>query len=188
MIDLQSVPTSKQSSSDVGRRQRKWIEQVRRLLEPTPVKLNKVPGWFRLALLRGYGCHKYESTSGYILLPQIASNQSWGWLDHWGSTDYYGRSAFVSEPYGLGEDDLTAIADMCWRCDLRCEISSNSWRYPGATVRVLIFQKTDAESVGPAHVAGKNLATVPETILDESVNANRMRMLKVERHTKVLPC
>lgn len=68
------------------------------------VKLNHVPNWFRLRLLKAFGSRDGDTT-GYGVLQHAVNTlgrDAWaaGWLDHWGSTVLAnGKVAFVSEPY-----------------------------------------------------------------------------------------
>ena len=155
VIPLDPIPLSAfNSSTDAGRMQMQFIDAARQLLQPSPVDLHHVPGWFRLVLLENYGC-QHGPTDGSTLLTTLAQTLEWRWVDHWGSTSYHGVHAFVSEPYGLRAADLGAIAEMCRACNLEYIVSPNSWWYPSHTIRILIFPKTDTLSHGPVEKPAK---------------------------------
>ncbi len=148
-----SSPLTPAENRAAAVRQAKLIADARRLLRPSPVRIHHIPNWFRLALLKAYGCDRGDTSAHSVLRhAEHASGQWWHWLDHWGSTTYHGRPCFVSEPYHLSEADVAAIAELCRRCNLDFHLSSNSWWFPGSTVRAVISQKQSnatSEPVAP---------------------------------------
>ncbi len=123
-------------------RQREFIAAARNLLEPSPVRLHHVPNWFRLRLLRAYGCDRGD-TSGFAMLCFATTGCACSlptWIDHWGSCDHRGKTAFVTEPYSLAPADLQQIDAIAKRCGIAWHITSNSWWFPGSTIRVLLYE------------------------------------------------
>lgn len=97
------------------------IEHKRALLRPTTVKVGRIPKWVR----------RRDLFSGV--------NTCGNLLDHYGlaAWPYAGRKRemFVIEPYpyiGIVKD-LAAIED---HYNIETHIDSNSWHFPGWTVRV----------------------------------------------------
>lgn len=131
-------PPSKDSQHVAGEQTRR-IEQARRLLQPTPVQLHRVPNWLRRRLLAAIGCGG-GGTSGYAVLAHAERLMGWRWLDHWGASTYRGQPCFVSEPYHVSADDMAAVAELCRRCNLDSHLSANSWWYPGETIRIAIYE------------------------------------------------
>ena len=120
----------------------KHIATARELLKPSPVELHKVPNWFRRELLKEFG-YEFSRRGACVVEHAVAcvrGDDLVGWLDHWGSTVFRGTSAFVSEPYCLTHKSLGAIATIAERCGCRYQVESNSWWFPGSTIRVLFYQ------------------------------------------------
>lgn len=61
------------------------------------------------------------------------------WLDHWGSINTEYGTYFVSEPYGFTPSWAPSINRLCEFLGARWQVESNSWHYPGHTVRILIY-------------------------------------------------
>jgi len=124
--------------SNIEPRQRDEIAALRAFYKPTAVHLNHVPNWFRLSLLRSFGCSRGD-TSAFGLLHYVLGRA--GWLDHCGSTVLHdGRVAFVSEPYSLSPLEsliCDSLAD-----ELGCNYwpDANSWWFPGRTTRIVFAQ------------------------------------------------
>lgn len=125
--------------------QREMIEAARALLRPTPVKLHHVPNWFRMALLRGFGCADCRTSGEDVLHYAIdcvrRRNYFSSWLDHWGSTAYQSRPNFVSEPYNITEDNVKEIAEIARKSGCKWFLTANSWWFPGATIRIAFYQE-----------------------------------------------
>jgi hypothetical protein len=119
--------------------QTKMIQQARDLLKPTPVKQGHVPNWFRILLMREFGCDDGQTYGSSVLYHAANSLTHTSWLDHWGSTRYRRLQAFTSEPYNLDENDIKAIAEIARRCDCHWFLDANSWWYPGSTIRVVLY-------------------------------------------------
>jgi hypothetical protein len=137
------------------------IDAARKLLEPSPVKLNHCPRWFK-SKLTAYLKATKRTERGWID-PTFAFSQqleaimdSFGeivdqqnihgmhdhWLDHWGSTTLAGgRAAFVSEPYGLSPQRAIRLQQLAEAIGLEFWICPNSWWYPGATIRLIFAEQ-----------------------------------------------
>lgn len=88
----------------------------------------------------GYGYLGYYARSHIVaLLKEIGVSTGWGcrWLDHDGSTVWHGREAWVSEPYGLDAESLNQIELVARYTRLDHYVLSNSWWFPGSTIRIL---------------------------------------------------
>lgn len=123
------------------------IDEVRRLLEPTPVRERHVPSWFRRALLKVYGRSPYGS-GGMSVLAHAKNRFDLKWVDHYGSTVIDGREYFVCEPYPYccRFEHLAGIVEFCQKTGLEHRISANAWHYPGKTIRVLFWEPDDTRS------------------------------------------
>lgn len=118
------------------------VERRRRiteLLQPTPVRLNHVPNWFRLRLLKAFGCSDRDTSGFGVLQHAIRSLPSMRWLDHWGSTIFQAdRSAFVSEPYDFTWEAAQVLQALCQPTGLHWHLDVNSAWNPGRTLRIVI--------------------------------------------------
>lgn len=129
MIQLQPITDHEQQ-----------IQAARAILKPSPVRLNKVPPWMRRRLLtarRQRGLDTYSSNSIDVLF-QLASARV---VDHFGTIDYRGRTAFVSEPYAL---DIPAIQEFVGMLGpgVRWDVEANSWHFPGQTFRIVFWEES----------------------------------------------
>ena len=102
------------------------IEAARELLKPTPVEIGKLTRAVRKRF-------------GYLV-------PGYDWLDHWGVTNYYGERCFVSEPYNLRSNSLAEAEQFAQEIDCELVVLSNSWWFPGATIRLLFRAKKEAGS------------------------------------------
>lgn len=122
-------------------------EQVRQLLQPTPVKYHHVPKWLRLRLLQSFG--KGAGTTKGSSLLFIAHHEtlvSTQWLDHDGSTTLIdGTRAYVSEPYDFNWAAAKAVQAFCERLGLNWVVEANSEWYPGRTLRIVITEPRKAQ-------------------------------------------
>ena len=114
------------------------IRRERERLNPSPVEPDKVPAWLRRLLLAAKRDGKFRdgrySTDGRSLLHDAAGDCGFGWnLDHWGTTKKDGNTYFVSEPYSYQREAVEAFAAML---GLKWWEDSNSWWFPGRTVRL----------------------------------------------------
>ena len=127
--------------------QNRFIADARAVLRPSEVKLHRVPGWLRLRLLKAFGCRDHDTSGCGVLqhaMKHLAGN-GWldGWMDHWGSSTIGDRRVFVAEPYTLTLAEHGAIERLCAAIDCECWLSSNSWWYPGHTLRIVITPKRE---------------------------------------------
>lgn len=125
--------------------QQEFIEEARELLRPSPVCQGHVPNWFRVALMKAFpGKMRWQSTVGENVLWAVAGNGA-EWLDHWGSTKFADKVMFVSEPYHFTEVDANHVAAIAKAIGCDWYVDSNSWWYPGHTIRIAFCQRdTDA--------------------------------------------
>lgn len=138
------MEVSKVTPDTAARKQEQRIAEARTVLQPSRVRLHHVPDWFRRRLLKAFEGRQrwgHRATDGWSVL-QNAINQlpSDRWADHCGSTTIHKRPAFVAEPYGVSESDLASIAELARRSGCEWFISSNSWWYPGATIRIAFVE------------------------------------------------
>lgn len=124
-------------------KQEQTIEKARLILKPSPVRLHHMPRWFIAGVRRSHGRLLYNSA--ITTLENGPYCRTTHWLDHWGSTDYHGKQCFVSEPYNLSAEAIKAISDFCRDAGFCWEILSNSWWYPGSTLRLLIYRREDGK-------------------------------------------
>lgn len=130
-----------------------WIEEARRLHQPTPVKQNHVPQWLWRRLLKVFRDNptlkarlmRDSCRVGYYMVRELADDVSGGfmsssWLDHWGTTVMHGEQVFVAEPY-LNAGDLENARRFADVLDLDFRIDANSWWYPGRTTRLIFRQR-----------------------------------------------
>lgn len=127
------------------------IQEARKLLRPSPVKLGRVPLWLTRALRAAHRAEKFESVpnlgGGWMLQDAVGACGSKGtvnrWLDHWGSSTpsgWNGLECFVAEPYGLCDTDFVSIGRFAELVGAAYCVDPNSWHYPGKTIRVLFYQ------------------------------------------------
>lgn len=62
-------------------------------------------------------------------------------FDHWGTTTFADRKAFVSEPYHVDSKMLVACEELAKILDCHFQVFSNSWHYPGHTFRLIWVEK-----------------------------------------------
>ena len=114
----------------------KQREAVRKLLKPSPVRLNHIPNWLRLRMLRAFGCPNRDTSAWAVLYHATGDRRRW--LDHFGSTMLRGRRVFVSEPYGFSAESAADLEAFCRPMGVKWSVDSNSEWNPGSTVRVSI--------------------------------------------------
>ena len=88
-----------------------FIPRARQLMKPSRRKSiyeRALPRWFCKAVRAAYCLprpHSWDRRGTDVLnfLDRTfpSDNRGFSWLDHVGSTDYFGNDAFVSEPYGV---------------------------------------------------------------------------------------
>ena len=118
------------------------IKEARELLQPSKVKTGKIPPWLRSKLRKAKREGRIDPVGpGDCFLLEaaaIASSGSAAWLDHWGRTAWNFKDAFVSEPYQFEEESARKFAELL---GIDCELSPNSWHFPGRTFRLLFYPK-----------------------------------------------
>ena len=112
-------------------------QAVRKILKPSRVR-NGIPGWFRRALLKAFPTVKGD---GSTVVNGVKRNLKLSWLDNFGSTEWGGQTAFVSEPSHLTLEELQSVAALTQTIGCAYAISANSFHYPGMNFRILIFQR-----------------------------------------------
>jgi len=133
------------------------ILEARALLRPTPVNLHHIPRWFLQALRpfrKRFGGRLESPFQGFENMRNALGGGQLGnaWLDHFGSTKLVRRHAgreritdetvFVSEPYGLTPGGTLALAELTRLTGIRWSVESNSWWYPGHTIRIVFEPPT----------------------------------------------
>lgn len=117
------------------------IAEMRRILKPSPVRLDHLPNWLRLRCLKVFGSPWHGGTCGWAAREAMrkavdAQFSHVTWLDHQGSTPMVGGGvAWVTEPYGDVERLAPVMSWLAHRLGCRWYVTSNSWWYPGFTVR-----------------------------------------------------
>lgn len=134
------------------RRQVNEIESARAVLNPSPVDAHHVPDWLRRRAMKRFGCNRGDTTGWGVLFHAVRQVDPTGkatcaWLDHWGVTPWHGKTALAAEPYSLSADDVASIDRFARELGIEWRLSSNSWWFPGRTIRVLFFE---AEQEGKA--------------------------------------
>ena len=127
--------------------QSELIKAARELLEPTPLKKGKIPIWFSKKITKFAREHNIDndlSSVCWYISEQLGINNPW-WIDHWGAgrDDRYNNTGicFISEPYGIGTDDLRLLDSLCDSMDISYYISANSYHFPGKTIRIVICEE-----------------------------------------------
>ena len=115
--------------------------EVRELLRPSEVK-SGVPNWFRLGFLRTFpGVSR--GTSWWEVADALRNRFKVTWLDHWGQCSWGNGMAFCSEPYSIGVEGLQSVQDLATAIGCEWSLSANSFHYPGWTIRIVFFQKSE---------------------------------------------
>ena len=124
-----------------------FIAEARRLLNPSPVQLHRVPGWLRKRLRKAFHHEAWETSGPQLLLAavrKIGGHNGDAVMDHWGTTtDAKGRPVFVTEPYGLTATGLETIQALASACKCEWRVEANSYWYPGHTVRVVLYEESE---------------------------------------------
>lgn len=157
MTEIEERLERKRASDLAAAKQRQMILDARKVLEPGEVKLHVIPIWLskRITAYRRLNCLAPTSSRVWALQDAILEiaraaglEPDFRWLDHWGVSDSgpysccHGKNkCFVAEPYGFSTRTalwLDAIADAL---DLTWHISSNTYWFPGSTIRIILHEK-----------------------------------------------
>lgn len=110
------------------------IEEFRKLMRPTPVRLHHEPRWLTSLVRKRLKACGRSCRAGWSIWNMVtAAGIDTDWLDHWGSTD--GGKAFVSEPYLNPSMVFNASVFAEW-CGLYLRISAVSEWNPPSTIRL----------------------------------------------------
>lgn len=129
-----------------------FIEGARRLLKPGEVKLHTVPTWLNVRLRAYRKARLLDRLPSSMLLTMTIGSicSDPGWLDHHGASTTgpfkccHQMVNLVSEPYDFGSETACALDTFCRVLGgLEWHVSSNTWWYPGSTVRITIHEKVD---------------------------------------------
>lgn len=140
VIESELTNSTRASRSAVAAaKQQEFFRRARELLKPSEVRLNHVPNWFRLRLLKAFK-HPWGNTGGDAILSHAVDVHFRDpyWLDHWGSTD--NGKVFVSEPYNLSPENVAELDSFAKKLGVQWYISACSWWFPGQTIRVAFFE------------------------------------------------
>jgi hypothetical protein len=114
------------------------IKERRKIMKPSPVKLDHIPKWLVKLTDKHYGHQRFPNL-----------DVCRGWIDHYGAaydTEYGsldGQLCFISEPYGLCTECYQNIDKFCMDLGLKWFASANSWHNPGRTFRIVIYQEEE---------------------------------------------
>ena len=129
--------------------QEKFIDDARRLLKPAEVKLHKIPTWLSVRLRAYRRANELSQVPLSMLVQTIGLVSDDRWLDHWGACvsgpfvccHKHKVLNFVSEPYDFGSETARSVDRFCERLgNMEWHVSSNTWWYPGSTVRITIHE------------------------------------------------
>ena len=145
----QQEGTRESRSEANAARTREFIHRARELLKPSEVRLHHVPNWFRLRMLKAFGCSDGDTTGWDVLhrAVRIHFGDNAHWLDHFGSTKYAGSVAFASEPYEMAvtPDAVARLDAFTEKLGIKWHLSANSFWYPGWTIRILLYEPGETE-------------------------------------------
>src|SRR5690606_8005492 len=120
--------------------------EARKLLQPSKIRPGHVPNWFRLACLRGFrGQIRRDDMDGGGVVQKLQDLVPHLNLDHDGSLQMDGRTVYVAEPYCVSAAEIVAGKQLADTIGCQFIVSSNSWHYPGQTIR-LIWSPTDEQA------------------------------------------
>jgi hypothetical protein len=127
-----------------------WGKETNKAYVPKAPNIGRAPGWLtkrirqRMPEVRDerWGWH-----SGITLVHEAANLKMGGrfigdWIDHAGSLKLSdGRTAFVSEPYGLFYDSIEALLAFCNKLDIECTIDAGSSHFPTRCLRITLTER-----------------------------------------------
>jgi len=121
--------------------QAQYLAAAREILQPNPVIRGEEPAWLQKILSDEYAEFPLSSVLRGMADEHIHC------IDHWGISagDHHTdpEDCFVSEPYGILLGELKAVEKFCKKHNLTWYVSSNSWHYPGKTIRLVIYPEKD---------------------------------------------
>lgn len=117
---------SRPAKSSAASKQQEFIEKMRALAKPSPVRLHHEPRWLLKRI--------HKSCGRSMRVWEYAHSERFGFfLDHWGTVD--DGKVFVSEPYPTAR--MIAAADaFSESLGLQIYIRANSHWNPGSTIRL----------------------------------------------------
>ena len=92
-----------------------------------------------MRLLKAFGSEC--STASWAVMDRLRELFACHWLDHWGKATWRCQSVFVAEPYHLTAADVLEIDTIARTIGCEWEIDSNSWHFPGETIRLVFHEK-----------------------------------------------
>lgn len=138
-----------EGESETASEARRRDEAAREVLKPTPVKSGRVPAFIKTAVTSIAKQRSIRLDAGMSPLSRLQRvlNEfhpragSYPTLDHWGTTDFRGSTAFVSEPYSTNGGCLSAWEAFAVAAGLGFRLDANSWHAPGSTIRLMLYEK-----------------------------------------------
>jgi hypothetical protein len=128
---------------DARLRQRQFIDDARALLRPSEVTPS-TPNRFRLAFLRTFP-GVAGGTAGWHVVNAIRDRLGARRIVHEGQCAWWGRQAFVIEPYDVSPESLNSVAELAKALGCECRVSPNGWHFRGSTWRIVFFEKDREE-------------------------------------------
>jgi hypothetical protein len=134
------------------------INAARKLLEPQPVDTGAFPSWLSERCrdyLKRHDLH-YRGLTGISAFDAVVRavaeddqiNGHGCWLDHYGvslggpwACCHKAGECFVSEPYGFSFRAAQICEAVANALDLQWHVSSNTWHFPGRTVRITFHER-----------------------------------------------
>ena len=124
-----------------------WIALPRTQHKACPVDFGNLPKWLGPRLQRHVPkiCARREQTAWRLLRDIRNHIDNLRWIDdrHAGSCNWYGKTAFVSEPHDVDAKTLESIQNFAQAIDCEWALSSNFNHFRGRTFRVVIFEKDE---------------------------------------------
>lgn len=110
--------------------------ELRTAERPTPVRVGVLPAWFRDALTRWLDLHGDEDgyTDDALIGALLGHLGPCEWLMHWGEAG----GAFVAEPFGVTQQDIAQLGELCRGVSATWRMGANAWHFPGRCVRIAI--------------------------------------------------
>ncbi len=146
-------------SKRAAEKQQQMILDARKVLQPGEVRLHLIPMWLSKRItayrrknhLQPARCKQWALQDTILEIARAASVSTYltpRWLDHWGVSDSgpygccHGRGrCFVAEPYSFCTGTALWLDAIAEALDLTWHVSSNTYWFPGSTIRITLHEK-----------------------------------------------